>query len=676
MWLRKSLRTKTTVRRLPGKSTGSSAGRLARSRRLQLEPLEQRAMLTDYTVSATQDGSADTFRLVKNGTNVQAYVNGALNQTIPLSGLGKITISGSNDADTLTIDASGGTFAVPSGVTFNAGSGTDTLVTNSQTSNGDTMCLTPTGSGAGNVAYVAADGTETNLPTTTYTGLENVTLTGQAGEGDMFAIDGTTGNDTFTVNEGGSAGAGTVAATLNGGAYSLPAVTFTNMSATVENLINGATLTNGGGVDTLTFNGTTSADTITATPGFLNGMFLAANTGGDRIKLRADNMASIGVNCGDGNDTINLSGGAKAALAIDAGAGTDAIHISNSPDPDVYIDSTNHIICRFGTDQVSYANAETVDGASSTTLPTPPVAGALFWVDASTLTLPTGSAVTTLNDLSGNNNNLTAIGTGATFNVNPCNGRATLHFSGGTNCMQTTNNLGISGDVGRSWFVVMRYNTGNRLTMSSGVDAAGQSFSFETAPWINRLPAQGSDSISISGPIQTANTYQVYEASHDSGSHTTYGYMNGALQGQVGCTLNTANTQLVIGQCGYGYLDGDLAEVLIYNRYLSDSERQTVESYLNSKWNLNGGPVIQDDLPVANAAAHFDASKTTTVLRADYMAANANEPVAMWRSATGTGSAIQTTDAGRPIYGSHQINGKNVLYFDGTNDILTSNRRL
>ena len=101
-------------------------------------------------------------------------------------------------------------------------------------------------------------------------------------------------------------------------------------------------------------------------------------------------------------------------------------------------------------------------------------------------------------------------------------------------------------------------------------------------------------------------------------------------------------------------------------------ERQTVESYLNTKWNLNGGVVIPDDLPVAGAAAHFDASKTASVLNGANLPASAGQTVAGWRNVAGTGSTAQSDDAKRPVYGLHTINGTGVLYFDGSNDVLSS----
>ena len=40
-----------------------------------------------------------------------------------------------------------------------------------------------------------------------------------------------------------------------------------------------------------------------------------------------------------------------------------------------------------------------------------------------------------------------------------------------------------------------------------------------------------------------------------------------------------------IGRSNNGfYWDGDIAELLIYNSYLSDTNRESVRDYLNTKW--------------------------------------------------------------------------------------------
>src|SRR5438270_9120299 len=74
------------------------------------------------------DGAADHFTLVlSGGTTVEASVNGTVVQSIPLAGLTSLTVQGSSDDDTLTVDDSGGLIAVPGGINYDGGSGFDSL---------------------------------------------------------------------------------------------------------------------------------------------------------------------------------------------------------------------------------------------------------------------------------------------------------------------------------------------------------------------------------------------------------------------------------------------------------------------------------------------------------------------------------------------------------------------
>ena len=109
-----------TVRsaRKPGRPVRGKA-RSAR-RQLVLESLEQRHLLSVVTITADDLGGngsnnslADEFRLLRNGTDLEVYINGNLSSTTPLAGLTGINVLGSSDSDTLIIDLSGGTFAVP-----------------------------------------------------------------------------------------------------------------------------------------------------------------------------------------------------------------------------------------------------------------------------------------------------------------------------------------------------------------------------------------------------------------------------------------------------------------------------------------------------------------------------------------------------------------------------------
>ncbi|MGB9690349.1 Ig-like domain-containing protein, partial [Thermogutta sp.] len=95
-----------------------STGRSAR-RPLVLESLEQRHLLSVVTITADDLGGngsnnavPDEFRLLRNGTDLEVYIDGNLSQTVPLAGLTDIVVQGSSDSDKLIIDFSGGTFAV------------------------------------------------------------------------------------------------------------------------------------------------------------------------------------------------------------------------------------------------------------------------------------------------------------------------------------------------------------------------------------------------------------------------------------------------------------------------------------------------------------------------------------------------------------------------------------
>ena len=112
-----------------------------------------------------------------------------------------------------------------------------------------------------------------------------------------------------------------------------------------------------------------------------------------------------------------------------------------------------------------------------------PLSGSSLWLDASTLQLTNGAAVTSLSDLSGNHNDAQAIdlADAPTFNAVPQNGLSTIHFGGGTQGLQTMNNLGITGDANRSIFVVMQKenSTDGRMLVLTGVLGAYQGFGID-----------------------------------------------------------------------------------------------------------------------------------------------------------------------------------------------------
>src|SRR5207253_2598698 len=128
--------------------------------------------------------------------------------------------------------------------------------------------------------------------------------------GDTLTINGTSTDDTFTVNptDAGSGG-------LNSGLS--PALSFTGATAVT---VNGGT----GGFDVVNVLGTAGNDTVTSTGTVITlGGTVTIGTGMDRV-----NVSTL-----EGNDTITLSlTVAGLQKVVDAGAGDDTVDMSGTTD--------------------------------------------------------------------------------------------------------------------------------------------------------------------------------------------------------------------------------------------------------------------------------------------------------------------------------------------------------
>ncbi|MGQ9503918.1 MAG: Ig-like domain-containing protein [Thermogutta sp.] len=125
-------------------------------RQLLLEPLEQRHLLSVVTISAdddpggngTNNGIPDLFRLVRQGDDLEVYINGNFVTASPLADLTAVQVLGSSDQDALEIDFSGGAFATS--IQFNG----EALGSNSLPQDSLTLIGDP-GTPLGRVTYAA-----------------------------------------------------------------------------------------------------------------------------------------------------------------------------------------------------------------------------------------------------------------------------------------------------------------------------------------------------------------------------------------------------------------------------------------------------------------------------------------------------------------------------------------
>jgi hypothetical protein len=94
--------------------------------------------------------------------------------------------------------------------------------------------------------------------------------------------------------------------------------------------------------------------------------------------------------------------------------------------------------------------------------------------------------------------------------------------------------------------------------------------------------------------------------------------------------------------------DCEIAELIVYNRKLSDAERQQVEAYLRVKW---GAPTLFKPTDLgSNLVAWFDGSDAASVTRV-------GDKVSQWiNKGVGAMTLTQGTDANKPTYSSAGVN--------------------
>jgi sucrose-6-phosphate hydrolase SacC (GH32 family) len=107
---------------------------------------------------------------------------------------------------------------------------------------------------------------------------------------------------------------------------------------------------------------------------------------------------------------------------------------------------------------------------------------------------------------------------------------------------------------------------------------------------------------------------------------------------------------------GTEFLDGDLAEVVVYDRALSDEEATNVVAGLQAKWKLSEGrPEVA--LPSGGMVLHLDASKVE---------AGSDGAVSIWRDQSGKGNDVKQADpSASPKRKEKVLGGSPVVHFAG-----------
>lgn len=263
-----------------------------------------------------------------------------------------------------------------------------------------------------------------------------------------------------------------------------------------------------------------------------------------------------------------------------------------------------------------------------------PVSGMAVWLDAnssSSVTVSTGE-VTAWNDLSGNGRNFaTTLANGGHIyytNNNPAfSGRKTVTFAG--NYLKNTSYTNTGPNI--SVFVVFRttvnstangtYNRPFGLWAGTAGRADYQStgsFNYDIGPNANAVRIArneqdcggGADLTALNG-VNLSSSYYNAEFIATGSANTLYAN-GGNTQTDGNCVGNFSVAAAAVGgglsgSGGYnGGLFGDVAELLVYNTALTTTDRQTVESYLNKKWQSGSTYIASADLTATSSPFTVD----------------------------------------------------------------------
>jgi hypothetical protein len=251
--------------------------------------------------------------------------------------------------------------------------------------------------------------------------------------------------------------------------------------------------------------------------------------------------------------------------------------------------------------QLSDAQVATVHSDISSRLFTLslPVSGAALWLDGSRQTglwdttalgsnvYSNGGAIGQWNDLSGNSKNAIA-GTTAYSSTNRptwnspavgLNGLGTLKFNGTSNYMF----IPASSYSAYTLFIVAQNNDLSNGSVLLGKSSGSTDYVLMGSVFRVEMTST-SDQINTARTNNTAWNYLTCKYDGSSGTPYVNGVIGTVKTGISGSTLDS-NCIGYYATASY-ILDGQIAELVLFNSALNDTDRASVESYLKAKWGL------------------------------------------------------------------------------------------
>lgn len=291
------------------------------------------------------------------------------------------------------------------------------------------------------------------------------------------------------------------------------------------------------------------------------------------------------------------------------------------------------------------------------------ISGLRIWIDAadaSTITL-SGSTVTGITDKSSNAFSFVT-GSGFTYPNNTFNSSVGRFPSFLNTTAATTRSLGSNASATLSVPLTMFF-VGQRGTSTNYYDG----YIFDTTTSANRLGCYGLQftTFTTNGgtwPVSQnttdfLNAPVVVTSIYSTTTNQSAVYGNGKfLSGGTSAATTTPGTRLANGWDLTSAWPGHYCEFLVYNRILSDYERQQIEGYLSWKWGLQRRQGLRNPVPLAFSPTSI--SGCVVWCDAASLTQANNTALTTWPNG-GSGGTINCTG----VVFTNQLNGKRIVRF-------------
>ena len=151
---------------------------------------------------------------------------------------------------------------------------------------------------------------------------------------------------------------------------------------------------------------------------------------------------------------------------------------------------------------------------------------------------------------------------------------------------------------------------------------------------------------------------------------TGKGFLNGFhITSENNTLIDSTDVSAIFGATDAKSFKGDIGELLIYDRVLSNAEILSVENFLGNKWQIDVNSLDTASI-FSNLRQWVDVDDESTIVR---MPVSMNEQVSLLKDKSGlSDDFISSLSAEQPFWLQADQNGLDVLLFDGIADVMST----